>query len=218
MPPALDVRLRGAGRRAETPGSQRKDAAFRWLELLAMSRRASAQSTLRAAGEHRAPELGQGAGRSGRAPRMGTVRLGHRGTKPQPTPRPLRTPSLVAAPPPPPQPSAVRSRTRPRKPPQAIQPSAAPLDGRRHCPACCGRGLVTPRPHSLSLPSYEYYAPLLAPPLRASWRVPGVTLTYGWRRGSEGTPAVVPAGSALVALTTFISLPFFFLSFLTKSQ
>lgn len=148
MPPALDVRLRGAGQRAETPGSQRKDAAFRWLELLAMSRRASAQSTLRAAGEHRAPELGQGAGRSGRAPRMGTVRLGHRGTKPQPTPRPLRTPSLVAAPPPPPQPSAVRSRTRPRKPPQAIQPSAAPLGGRRHCPACCGRGLVTPRPHS----------------------------------------------------------------------
>lgn len=55
MHPALDVRLRGAGRRAETPGSQRKDTAFRWLELLAMSRRTTAQSTLRAAGEHRAP-------------------------------------------------------------------------------------------------------------------------------------------------------------------
>lgn len=52
---ALDVRLRGAGRRAETPGSQRKDTAFWWLELLAMSRRTTAQSTLRAAGKHRTP-------------------------------------------------------------------------------------------------------------------------------------------------------------------
>lgn len=55
MHPALDVRLRGAGRRTETPGSQRKDTALRWLELLAMSRRTTAQSTLREASEHRAP-------------------------------------------------------------------------------------------------------------------------------------------------------------------
>lgn len=55
MHPALDVRLRGAGRRTEIPGSQRKDTAFRWMELLAMGRRTTAQSTVRAAGEHLAP-------------------------------------------------------------------------------------------------------------------------------------------------------------------
>lgn len=55
MHPALDVRLRGAGRHAETPGSQRKVTAFRWLDLLEMSRRTTAQSTLRAAGKRRTP-------------------------------------------------------------------------------------------------------------------------------------------------------------------
>lgn len=55
MHPALDVRLRGAGRRTEIPGLQRKDTAFRWMELLAMGRRTTAQSTVRAAVEHRAP-------------------------------------------------------------------------------------------------------------------------------------------------------------------
>lgn len=63
-----------------------------------MCRRATAWSTLRAVSERRAPYLGQGAGRAGRAPRMGTTRLTYRGTKPQPTPRPLWPPSLATAP------------------------------------------------------------------------------------------------------------------------
>lgn len=176
---ALDVRLRGAGRHAETPGSQRKDTAFRRLDLLAMSRRTTAQSTLRAAGKRRTPKLELGTGRAGRAPRMGTVRLSHRGTKPQPTPRPLRTPSLAAVPLPPPRAVSRPLAHRPAEATASNQPSAAPLCGRRHRPACCGRGRVTARPLSFPFPPTDTVRHCLP-------RAPGVTLIYGCRRGGTG--------------------------------
>lgn len=128
---------------------------------------------------------------------MGTVRLSHRGTKPQPTPRPFRIPSLAAVPLPPPRAVSRPFAHPPAEAAASNQPSAAPLDGRRHCPACCGRGLVTHAPIPLaSLPRVRCAAAGPAPLCelaRAGCDV-NLPVSAGRRR-----LAVVPTGRAPLA-------------------